>query len=66
MDKKAKLEFRIFWGADAVNRLGGPAKLARLLGYEGDNGMRRVSNWSRRGIPGKVIINNPNIFAPLT
>lgn len=40
MDDKKIIEF-----------YGGPAKLARLLGFEGHNGTRRVFHWIKRGIP---------------
>ncbi len=46
---------------------GGPAKLARMLGY-GRWGTNRVSNWMTRGIPAHVKVAHPEIFlagAPL-
>jgi hypothetical protein len=48
--------------SELIKRLGGPAKLARLLGYDGDDGTRRVFNWIRRGIPAKVRLQNQHIF----
>lgn len=45
--------------------LGGPAKVARLLGY-GKWGTNRVCNWMERGIPAAVKVEFPHIFlAPI-
>lgn len=41
--------------------LGGPAKVARLLGY-GKGGTNRVCNWLERGIPAAVKVEFPEIF----
>lgn len=41
--------------------LGGPAKVARLLGY-GKGGTNRVCNWMDRGIPSAVKVQFPEIF----
>ena len=48
--------------AKVIESLGGPAAVSRLLGYENPDGMRRVSNWRRRGIPNSVKLNNPHLF----
>lgn len=49
-----------------IERLGGPAKVAELLGYEKDGGTQRVHNWTVRGIPAKVKLEHPDLFlAPL-
>lgn len=45
-----------------IERLGGPAKVAELLGYEKDGGTQRVHNWTLRGIPAKVKLQWPAIF----
>ncbi len=37
-----------------IEALGGPAKVAELLGYEKHGGTQRVHNWITRGIPSKV------------
>jgi hypothetical protein len=44
-----------------IDRLGGPSKLAALLGY-GPNGVQRISNWKVRGIPARVKLEHPRIF----
>ena len=50
---------------DRIRALGGPTKLARLLGYE-EGGPQRVANWLVRGIPPKVKLERPDLFmAPL-
>lgn len=48
---------------EIIVALGGVSALARRLGYIGYGGIRRVSNWTRRGIPSLVKLENPNIFA---
>lgn len=45
-----------------IERLGGPAKVAELLGYEKDGGTQRVHNWLSRGIPAKVKLQRPDLF----
>lgn len=45
-----------------IETLGGPAKVAELLGYGKDGGTQRVHNWLTRGIPARVKINHPDIF----
>lgn len=44
-----------------IERLGGASRLAERLGY-GKGGAQRVHNWMTRGIPAKVILDNPDIF----
>jgi hypothetical protein len=49
-----------------IDRLGGPAKVAELMGYDKDGGTQRVHNWLARGIPPKVKLERPDLFlAPL-
>ena len=48
--------------AQLIKSLGGPTKLARMLGYEGAPGARRVHNWIKRGIPPRVKLENMEIF----
>jgi hypothetical protein len=43
---------------DLIDTLGGPAKLARRLGYS----VQRVENWKKRGIPAQVRLDNPDVF----
>lgn len=37
--------------AELIESLGGPAELARSLGYTGKGSVQRVQNWKYRGIP---------------
>ena len=48
---------------DVILALGGVSSLARALGYSGLGGVRRVSNWTRRGIPSKVRLENQHVFS---
>ena len=46
-----------------IARLGGPAKVAELLGYDkSSGGVQRVFNWTTRGIPARVKLAFPKIF----
>jgi hypothetical protein len=46
-----------------IDALGGPAKVALMLGYDTDaGGVQRVSNWKKRGIPSKVKVERPDLF----
>lgn len=45
-----------------IEELGGPAKVAELLGFDKDGGTQRVHNWLTRGIPSQVKLNHPDIF----
>jgi len=45
-----------------IEDLGGPAKVAELLGYDKHGGVQRVQNWTTRGIPPKVKIERPDLF----
>ena len=46
---------------DLILELGGPTKVARMLGY-GKYGHQRVANWMTRGIPAAVKVEFPHIF----
>jgi len=48
--------------AERIKSLGGPAKVARLLGFSAAGGTQRVHNWMTRGIPSKVKVDNPKLF----
>lgn len=48
---------------EQIVELGGPTKLAELLGYAKQGGVQRVQNWMVRGIPSKVKLDHPEIFA---
>lgn len=45
-----------------IKRLGGPAKVAQMLGYDKSGGVQRVHNWCKRGIPARVKIQRPDLF----
>ena len=45
-----------------IKELGGPAKVAELLGYDKAGGVQRVQNWVARGIPAKVKVEHPDLF----
>lgn len=49
--------------AALIDRLGGPAVLARKLGF-GVGGVQRVQNWKYRGIPEIERLRNPSAFIP--
>ena len=42
--------------------MGGPAKVAALLGYQREGGLQRVQNWKFRGIPALVKVQHPQLF----
>ena len=59
MDKTARIE------ADRITiaGLGGPSRVAELLGYEKQQGgTQRVCNWLARGIPAAVKVERPDLF----
>lgn len=48
--------------AALIESLGGPTKVADLLGYERAGGVQRVQNWITRGIPARVKVERPELF----
>ena len=49
--------------AALIQELGGPARVAELLGYDkAKGGIQRVQNWLTRGIPSKVKLERPDLF----
>jgi hypothetical protein len=48
--------------ADLIKDLGGPAKVAKLLGYDKPGSVQRVQNWMTRGIPAEVRLAHLDIF----
>lgn len=48
--------------ADLISSLGGPAELARRLWPDRKNGVQRVHNWTKRGIPARMRLDRPDIF----
>lgn len=50
--------------AQVIDRLGGPTKVAEILGIIHKPGaVQRVSNWKRRGIPPAVLLRHADVFA---
>ena len=47
---------------DLIADLGGPARVADLLGYDKAGGIQRVHNWTVRGIPAAVRLAFPHLF----
>lgn len=47
-----------------IDLLGGPARVAALLGYDKEGGTQRVHNWTKRGIPAAVKVAYPKLFMP--
>ena len=46
-----------------IDELGGPTKVAELMGILSEPGsIQRISNWKRRGIPPKVVLQYPELF----
>ncbi len=53
--------------ADAalIDRLGGPAVLAKRLGFDpSSGGVQRVQNWKARGIPELLRYQRADVFGP--
>lgn len=48
--------------AERIAELGGPAKVARLLGFAPETGTQRVQNWITRGIPVRMKYERPDLF----
>ena len=48
--------------SNLIDELGGPSKLAELLGFSKSGGAQRVHNWRVRGIPPSVKLQYPNVF----
>lgn len=47
---------------ELIATLGGPAALAKLIGYTYPGARQRVQWWTVRGIPSDVKLANPDIF----
>jgi hypothetical protein len=52
--------------ARLIDQLGGPAVVARMLGFEMPKGTQRVQNWkyAERGIPEVIRLRRPDVFGP--
>lgn len=48
--------------AERIAELGGPAAVARLLGFDPACGTQRVHNWTTRGIPVRIKYQHPELF----
>lgn len=48
--------------AEMIADLGGPAKLAQMLGFDAKYGTQRVHNWITRGIPVRIKYERPDLF----
>lgn len=48
--------------AELINTLGGPPRVAEILGYKKRGGVQRVQNWKVRGIPPSIKVKYPYIF----
>ncbi len=47
-----------------IDIMGGPTKVAQLLGIVNEKGaIQRISNWKKRGIPAQVMLTHSKIFA---
>jgi hypothetical protein len=47
---------------ELIERLGGPTRVAELLGWPKHGGAQRVQNWLSRGIPPAVKVRRPDLF----
>lgn len=50
--------------ADLIRKLGGPTKVASLLGLPKFGGAQRIQNWMARGIPSAIKVKRPDLFMP--
>lgn len=50
--------------SELIDQLGGPAEVARKLGFEMPKGIQRVQNWKYRGIPPYTLVTRQDVFGP--
>jgi hypothetical protein len=50
--------------AAIIQALGGPSRVAELIGLKKHGGAQRVQNWLVRGIPSRVKVKYPHHFMP--
>lgn len=50
--------------AELISGLGGPSKVAELIGLSKKGGAQRVQNWLSRGIPARIKVKHPALFMP--
>lgn len=48
--------------SELIEKLGGPARVAELLGFDKTNGTQRVHNWKARGVPARIKLARPDLF----
>lgn len=48
--------------AALIANLGGPTKVAEMLGLPKSGGAQRVQNWLYRGIPSAIKVKRPDLF----
>jgi len=61
----AKPPIEVHPDAQLIEQLGGPAVVARALGFEMPGGVQRVHNWKSRGIPPLTRITRTDVFGPM-
>ncbi|MGV6491354.1 hypothetical protein ACTUVK_000517 [Stenotrophomonas rhizophila] len=61
----AKSLIEVHPDAQLIDQLGGPAVVARALGFEMPGGVQRVHNWKSRGIPPLTRITRTDVFGPM-
>lgn len=54
---------RAMTDSELIQALGGPTRVAELLGLSDRGAIQRVSNWKRRGIPPRMRLDHPRVFA---
>jgi hypothetical protein len=48
--------------AALIADLGGPAAVAKKLGWDKPGSVQRIQNWTVRGIPARVQLDHPDVF----
>lgn len=61
----AKSLIEVHPDAQLIEQLGGPAVVARALGFEMPGGVQRVHNWKSRGIPPLIRLTRKDVFEPV-
>lgn len=47
---------------ELIQAMGGPAAVARMLGFKLPRGIQRVQNWKTRGIPARILVDHAKVF----
>lgn len=58
------METKFHPDSELIDRLGGPAEIARQLGIDPRGGTQRIQNWKYRGIPEIWRLRRPDVFGP--